>query len=363
MASEARDHRTGEDDSITMDDSSGSESEPGCTKRARVSAVRGPPRLIPDDVLDAIIKLRVSKESAFVNAADGRARNSRGKVWERISAELLRDFGDRDDVSKTALHPRQLGKRWAYIEKQFKVRCCSIIFTKILTFLSLCSQRYLASRQTSGAGHKEPPSFAKNKDVLEGLLDYYHIDRPDIVPPLTYDSLAGLARASLPAEAPECVLSQPSTISTRTPLRSPPAVERDSGSGRRKATTMSVLGDILEGKHQRHEEEAQLTKTLSAFFSAQQAPTAHKAVTPDMMRTTASLFLARLEDDEDICENVQALSAVQNALRVLHGSRASAAEQMASRVCVLSERAVAPMQAVKRLHVFLQAVGTGGGGD
>lgn len=124
MAADEDFEYTGEGDSTNLDGSSGSESEPGCAKRARVSAVRGPPRSIPDDVLDSIIKLRVSKESAFVNAADGRARNSRGKVWERISEQLLSDFGNRKDVTMSALQPRQLGKRWAYIEKQFKVRCC-----------------------------------------------------------------------------------------------------------------------------------------------------------------------------------------------------------------------------------------------
>jgi hypothetical protein len=119
---------TGEDDSNTMEESSGSEAEDERAKRARVSPVRGPPRAIPDDVLDAVIKLRVTNESAFVSAADGRSKNTRGKIWERISQKLLSDFGDREDVPESALQPRQLGKRWAYLEKQFKVRCTCIVF-------------------------------------------------------------------------------------------------------------------------------------------------------------------------------------------------------------------------------------------
>jgi hypothetical protein len=118
---------TGEEDSNTMEESSASEAEDERGKRARTSPVRGPPRAIPDDVLDAVIKLRVTNESGFVSTADGRSKNSRGKIWERISEKLLSDFGDREDVPESALQPRQLGKRWAYIEKNFKVRCRCIV--------------------------------------------------------------------------------------------------------------------------------------------------------------------------------------------------------------------------------------------
>ena len=223
----------------------------------------------------------------------------------------------------------------------------------------MCSQRYLSSQQRSGAGHKEPPSFAKRKDVLECLLQYYHVDRPDIVPPLTYDSLVGLTQTSHTPHAPECTLSETSSISISTPGHSTPTVERDNASTRRKVTTMSVLGTILEGKQQRHEGDAQLAQALTAYLSAQQAPARQSIATPDVMRTTASLFLARLEDHEDLSENDQALSAVRDALRVLHGSQASAAEQMASRICVLSERALPPAECVKRLQTFLQVIGLG----
>jgi hypothetical protein len=129
---------TGEDDSNTMEESSGSESEEERAKRARVSPTRGPPRAIPDDVLDAIIKLRVTNESAFVSAADGRSRNSRGKIWERMSEKLLSDFGNRKDVPESALQPRQLGKRWAYIEKNFKVTCACIVCDLSRSYFHVC---------------------------------------------------------------------------------------------------------------------------------------------------------------------------------------------------------------------------------
>lgn len=131
MAAEEDHLYAGENDTGVIDESSGSEAESGDAKRAKVTATRGPPSSLPPDVVDAVIKLRVSKEAAFIKAADGRSRNARGLIWDRISAQLLSDFKDRADVDKTALHPRQLGKRWAYVEKQFKVsiplRCCTFL--------------------------------------------------------------------------------------------------------------------------------------------------------------------------------------------------------------------------------------------
>jgi hypothetical protein len=78
---------------------------------------------------------------------------------------------------------------------------------------------------------------------------------------------------------------------------------------------MSVLGTIVEGKQQRNEGDAQLTQALSSYLSAQQAPARQSIATPDVMRTTASLFLARLEDHEDLSGNDEALGVFQNYLR------------------------------------------------
>lgn len=233
-------------------------------------------------------------------------------------------------------------------------------------------QRYLAALKTSGAGHKEPPAFAQRQDVLECLLQYFHVERPDIVPQITYDSSAGLTRASVTIDTHDHSQSQSSTHSTPSSAHSPPTVDRKSISGGRKATSLSLLGTILDGKQQRHEEDAQFSKVMSQYFVAQQTPTHQTAVTPDMMRTTASMVLARLEDHDDICNNEQALCVVQDALRVLHGTLPGAAEQMASRVCVLSERALPPTECIKRLQAFVRVVvrgvqggdrGSGAGGD
>ena len=74
-----------------------------------------------------MILLRVSKEQDFVKTCNGRARNMAGVLWTSISEELAREFLHHRDVTSSTLHPRALGKKWSYVEKQFKV-CIVCVF-------------------------------------------------------------------------------------------------------------------------------------------------------------------------------------------------------------------------------------------
>lgn len=126
-----------EDDEYANADSPGDVRSPVATKRARGQG--GLPRSLsapmPQDVCDAMIKLRVSKEKEFIKSSDGRTRNSGTLMWNAISEELATEFLHREDVLTTSIHPRSLGKKWSYVEKNFKVSVLSVcvVFRRDLT--------------------------------------------------------------------------------------------------------------------------------------------------------------------------------------------------------------------------------------
>jgi hypothetical protein len=115
-------HIDDDDDCATDDSGSGEEYSAG--KRPRLGTVRGRPGVVPADFIDAIIKLRIAKEKTFLQSCDGRSKNTSRRLWEDIGKELKTAFGDRADISESAYGARQLGKRWSYIEAQFKVSVC-----------------------------------------------------------------------------------------------------------------------------------------------------------------------------------------------------------------------------------------------
>jgi hypothetical protein len=137
-----------DDDRESVSDDDGSDNDQGeaidgddmPAKRARVTPsqrVAATPT-IPMDVSDALVMLRVGKEKKFLAAADGRSKHGALRIWTEISAELRRTFCDRPDVPASVLTTRALGKRWAYVEKKFKVS--SVRCTKIAHVQSLCVQ-------------------------------------------------------------------------------------------------------------------------------------------------------------------------------------------------------------------------------
>ena len=86
---------------------------------------------MPQDVCNAMILLRVSKEHDFIKSSNGRTRNMAGVLWSSISEELAREFLPRRDVASSTLHPRALGKKWSYVEKHFKVCILQVLFSEL----------------------------------------------------------------------------------------------------------------------------------------------------------------------------------------------------------------------------------------
>jgi hypothetical protein len=115
---------------------------------------------------------------------------------------------------------------------------------------------------------------------------------------------------------------------------------------------MSVLGAIVDSKEQHTDNIGQMVKAVADLVQPQ--GTSAAAVAPDTRRSMASMFLSRLEADEGVCEDDEAMRVLEEAARVLHGSAQGPAERMSSRICVMDERALPPLECVVRLRTFLQ---------
>jgi len=135
-----------DDGSATEDSGSGDDYGPG--KRARLHTGRGRPSAVPQDILDAIIKLRIEKEKTFLKSSDVRSKNSTPQLWEDVGKELKVAFPDRTDIPDSVFGARQLGKRWSSIEARFKV---SVFYSK-------------------PSSHFSPHSFARNP-ALPRIVD------------------------------------------------------------------------------------------------------------------------------------------------------------------------------------------------
>lgn len=112
-----------EEASSSGEDQYGDSAEHPPSKRPRGQGLsaRAAASPMPQDVCNAMILLRVSKEQDFIKSSNGRTRNMAGVLWTSISEELAREFLPRHDVASSTLHPRALGKKWSYVEKHFKV--------------------------------------------------------------------------------------------------------------------------------------------------------------------------------------------------------------------------------------------------
>ena len=344
-----------DDGSTTEDSGSGDDFAPG--KRARLQTVRGRPSVVPQDILDAIIKLRIDKEKTFLKSSDGRSKNSSRQLWEEIGKELKVAFAGRTDIADSAFGARQLGKRWSYVEARFKVSGNVLVHAK-LTFHHIHShptQRYLESLSRSGEGRKQPPSFAQNKQVLAALMEYFHRERPDIVMPCREDSLVGISEAARLQDdnadntTPERVRSTALGVDKTT---TPPTSEKTTPP-LRKRTAMSVIGGMVDAKEHRQKAFVAVMKGVTdALQGARTHAGAGSLGTPEGQRSTASLFLSRLEATQEVCEDEEALAVVERAAAVLHGTSQGAAELMASRLCVLSEMGLPVVQCISRLRTF-----------
>lgn len=213
-------------------------------------------------------------------------------------------------------------------------------------------QRYLASQKPSGGGRKQPPSFAQDREIHDALMEYFHGDRPDVVPPVTLDSLAGLAAATpVTLCIDDTMHSSQSTASPPHPTPAP-STERKAGAPVRKHTALSMLATIADSKGKHNRDIGSMVKAVTTLVNQQSGSTL--AVPPDTRRSMASMLLSRLEIDEGVCDDEEAMGAVEEAARVLHGAAQGPAERMASRLCVMAEQALPPRECVAKLRMFLQ---------
>lgn len=178
-------------------------------------------------------------------------------------------------------------------------------------------------------------------------MEYFHHERPDIVTPHRENSLFGLSTATSLAAAP--LDDHASQSSQSQPLDCPPPTNDTSTPPTRRTTAMSVLGSIAEGQRDR---QAMLKTITEVMKEPRRRSGADHAATPDTQRTMASMFLSRLEANEEVCEDEEALRVVEHAASVLHGTLQGAAELMASRICVMAELSLSPQQCVARLRTF-----------
>jgi len=119
---DADSQHAGSDDDYGADDAVDSgDNDVVPVKRGRFGVSRGRQPVIPADVVDAMIMLRIEKEKAFLQASDGRTRNTGRSLWTGIASELTEMFAGRRDVNDTIVNHRALGKKWSYIEATFKV--------------------------------------------------------------------------------------------------------------------------------------------------------------------------------------------------------------------------------------------------
>lgn len=136
--------RDSDNDGSDNNGSEASDDNATAAKRPRVATVERSrvTTILPTDVSDALVLLRITKEKKFLAAADGRSKHGALRIWEDISAELTRTFGNRRDVSPAVLTARALGKRWSYVEKVFKVS--SFLVTFETHVMSVCVSHILA---------------------------------------------------------------------------------------------------------------------------------------------------------------------------------------------------------------------------
>lgn len=349
---DADSQHAGSDDDYGADDAVDSgDNDVVPVKRGRFGVSRGRQPVIPADVVDAMIMLRIEKEKAFLQASDGRTRNTGRSLWIAIATELKEMFGGRHDVNDTFFNHRALGKKWSYIETTFKVSAFDV--RAIADPASHHHfQRYLASQKPSGGGRKQPPSFAQDREIHDALMEYFHGDRPDVVPPVTLDSLAGLAAAPPVTFG----IDDPthSSQSTSSPPHPTPAAasERKPGAPVRKHTAMSMLSTIADSKGKHTRDIGSMVKAVTTLVNQRSGETL--AVPPDTRRSMASMLLSRLEIDEGVCDDEEAMGVVEEAARVLHGAAQGPAERMASRLCVMAEQGLPPGECVAKLRMFLR---------
>lgn len=180
-------------------------------------------------------------------------------------------------------------------------------------------------------------------------MEYFHKERPDVVPQVTICSMAGLA-STIPED--ECV-DDVSTPSPHTPTTSP-ATSTESGlrSGRR-VTALGVLQAIAERQEDRKDIDGQKMTLLARALGQDKGSTAERFAGADEQFGIAMSYLGLLETHEDIEDDEDAMYVVKRIADVVHGSERGPAQRMTACVWALAKRDLPVARAVGRLRALL----------
>jgi hypothetical protein len=197
-------------------------------------------------------------------------------------------------------------------------------------------------------------------------MQYYHKDRPDVIPSTTLCSLAGLA-STIPAD--ERAIDDDDSSRARTPTSSPGAM---SEVGSRPGHRLTAVG-MLSSMSQRHEERKEATRrqllleeerNLMLSKALGQDKTTSSARFPGINEqfAIAVAYLGQLSTHDDFEDDEDAMYIVRCIGDVVHGSDQGPAQRMAASVWALAERGLPAARAVERLRLLLPP-GTARGGS
>jgi len=188
-------------------------------------------------------------------------------------------------------------------------------------------------------------------------MQYYHKDRPDVVPSTTLCSLAGLA-STIPAD--ERAIDDEDSSCARTPTSSPGTISEVGSQGGRRLTAVGMLATMS----QRHEERKEATRR-QLVLEEERNTMLSKALGQDKTTSSARYpaigeqfaiavaYLGQLSTHDDFEDDEDAMYIVRCIADVVHGSDQGPAQRMAASVWALAERGLPAARAVKRLRLLL----------
>lgn len=205
-------------------------------------------------------------------------------------------------------------------------------------------------------------------------MEYFHKERPDVIPPATLCSMAGLA-STIPEDehVDDDDISSPST-----PTTSPGTISEPGSQKGRRVTAVSMLQAMSERQEGRMEiskrqqviEEQRNSLLAKAIEDKSSASTRgqDKSSTSARFPGTSEQFgiavayLGHLQTHDDVEDDEDAMYVLSCVADVVHGSDPGPAQRMAACVWALAQRDLPAARAVSRLRAFVPGTAVGGGG-
>lgn len=209
---------------------------------------------------------------------------------------------------------------------------------------------------------------AQKKEVFDALMEYFHKDRPDVIPSTTMCSLAGLA-STIPAA--ERAIDDDDSSSVRTPTTSPGTSSEVGSRPGQRLTAMGMLSSMSERRKERSEatkRQLLLDEERNSMLSKAlgQDKTTSLARFPGINEqfAIAVAYLGQLSTHDEFEDDEDAMYVVRCIADAVHGSDQGPAQRMAACVWALAERGLPPARAVERLRLLLPTgMARGGSGS